>query len=149
MYLGNVRNLSWSFQVGLNALLALVEEPELSPLVGVDDSKDLGDSLADVMNAGELGVLEPPVTLAVLSWINSLYIRQHSVFPASVPCSATYDLRSVSWDASSSLDLFHSWAVFCGGCEHEIGQWCLRERGCTYDLGSRLEASSQHMFSQS
>ena len=56
MYLGNVRNLSWSFQVGLNALLALVEEPELSPLVGVDDSKDLGDSLADVMNAGELGV---------------------------------------------------------------------------------------------
>jgi hypothetical protein len=56
VYLGNVRNLSWSFQVGLNALLALVEEPELSPLVGVDDSKDLGDSLADVMNAGELGV---------------------------------------------------------------------------------------------
>ena len=41
---------------GLNALLALVEKPELSPLVGVDDGEDLGDTLADVMNAGELGV---------------------------------------------------------------------------------------------
>ena len=43
-------------EVERQVLLALVEEPELSPLVGVDDSKDLGDSLADVMNAGELGV---------------------------------------------------------------------------------------------
>jgi hypothetical protein len=36
-------------------LLALVEEPQLSALVGVDDGEDLGDALANVMNAGELG----------------------------------------------------------------------------------------------
>ena len=41
---------------GANALLALVEEAELSPLVGVDDGKDLSDTLANVVNAGELGV---------------------------------------------------------------------------------------------
>jgi hypothetical protein len=40
----------------LNALLALVEQPELGTLVGVDDGEDLGDTLADVVNAGELGV---------------------------------------------------------------------------------------------
>ena len=38
-----------------NALLALVEEPQLGALVGVDDGQDLGDTLADVMDAGELG----------------------------------------------------------------------------------------------
>ena len=37
-----------------NALLALVEEPQLGALVGVDDGQDLGDSLADIMDAGEL-----------------------------------------------------------------------------------------------
>jgi hypothetical protein len=47
---------SWSFLIGLDALLALVEQPELSPLVGVDDGEDLGDSLANIMDAGELGV---------------------------------------------------------------------------------------------
>ena len=41
---------------GSHALLALVEQPELSPLVGVDDGENLGDTLADVVNAGELGV---------------------------------------------------------------------------------------------
>mgnify|MGYP003624077614 CR=1 FL=1 len=40
----------------LNALLALVEEPELGPLVGVDDGQNLGDTLANIVNAGELGV---------------------------------------------------------------------------------------------
>ena len=40
---------------GLDALLALVEQPELGTLVGVDDGEDLGDTLADVMDAGELG----------------------------------------------------------------------------------------------
>ena len=40
---------------GLDALLALVEEPQLGALVGVDDGKDLSDTLADVMDAGELG----------------------------------------------------------------------------------------------
>jgi hypothetical protein len=40
----------------LYALLALVEQPELGALVGVDDGEDLGDTLADVVNAGELGV---------------------------------------------------------------------------------------------
>ena len=43
-------------EVERSVLLALVEEPELSPLVGVDDSEDLSDALANVMNAGELGV---------------------------------------------------------------------------------------------
>lgn len=42
--------ISW-----LNALLALVEEPQLSALVGVDDGEDLGNTLADIMDAGELG----------------------------------------------------------------------------------------------
>ena len=40
----------------IHALLALVEQPQLSPLVGVDDGEDLGNTLADIMNAGELGV---------------------------------------------------------------------------------------------
>jgi hypothetical protein len=40
----------------LNTLLALVEQPELGALVGVDDGQDLGDTLANVVNAGELGV---------------------------------------------------------------------------------------------
>jgi len=39
-----------------SVLLALVEQAELSPLVGVDDGEDLGDSLADIMDASELGV---------------------------------------------------------------------------------------------
>jgi hypothetical protein len=37
------------------ALLALVEEAELCPLVGVYDGKDASDALANVMDAGELG----------------------------------------------------------------------------------------------
>lgn len=41
--------------IGQDALLALVEEPQLGALVGVDDGQDLGDTLADVMDAGELG----------------------------------------------------------------------------------------------
>jgi hypothetical protein len=41
--------------IGQDALLALVEEPQLGALVGVDDGKDLCDTLADVMDAGELG----------------------------------------------------------------------------------------------
>lgn len=41
---------------GFYALLALVEQPELGPLVGVDDGQNLGDTLANIMNAGELGV---------------------------------------------------------------------------------------------
>ena len=44
----------WS--IGLDALLALVEQPQLGALVGVDDGEDLSDTLADVMDAGELGV---------------------------------------------------------------------------------------------
>jgi hypothetical protein len=40
----------------MNALLSLVEQPELGALVGVDDGEDLGDTLANVVNAGELGV---------------------------------------------------------------------------------------------
>ena len=38
-----------------DALLALVEETELGPLVGVDDGQDASDTLADIMDAGELG----------------------------------------------------------------------------------------------
>jgi hypothetical protein len=40
---------------GVYALLALVEEAELRPLVGVYDGEDASDALADVMDAGELG----------------------------------------------------------------------------------------------
>lgn len=53
-YLLAVRLAVW-WGIGLDALLALVEEPQLGALVGVDDGKDLGDTLADVMDAGELG----------------------------------------------------------------------------------------------
>lgn len=124
----------------LNALLALVEQPELSPLVGVDNGEDLGDTLADVMNAGELGVgtsgdLGGP-ELDQLALLPSAF--QSVLFVSE--SWATYDLRSASWDASSSLDLFHSWAVFCNGCEYESEGDGLRERGFTYDLGGRLWA---------
>lgn len=37
------------------ALLALVEEAELRPLVGIYDGEDASDALADVMDASELG----------------------------------------------------------------------------------------------
>ena len=128
------------FLSGINALLALVEKPELSPLVGVDDGEDLGDTLADVVNAGELGVgasgdLGGP-ELDQLALLPSAFQFLFFVFV----CWATYDLRSASWDASSSLDLFHSWAVFCSGCEYDSEGSGLRERGFTYDLGGRLRA---------
>ena len=48
--------VSWTICFGSNALLALVEQPQLGPLVGVDDGEDLGDALADIMDTGELGV---------------------------------------------------------------------------------------------
>jgi hypothetical protein len=41
----------------LNLLLALIEEPELRPLVCIDDGEDLGNSLADVVDARKLGVV--------------------------------------------------------------------------------------------
>lgn len=56
MYLGCVRTARWTVFSGFDALLALVEQPELCPLVGVDDGEDLSDALANVVNAGELGV---------------------------------------------------------------------------------------------
>ena len=49
--LGGAEDTRW---VG-DALLALVEETELRPLVGVDDGQDAGNGLADIMDAGELG----------------------------------------------------------------------------------------------
>jgi hypothetical protein len=103
----------------VNALLALVEQPQLGTLVGVDDGKNLSDTLADVVNAGELGVgasgdLGGPERDQLPS------IRQYSV-PPSFCRFATYDLRSESWPARSSLDLFHSWAVFCSSCEYSVG----------------------------
>lgn len=36
------------------ALLALVEETELRPLVGVYDGEDAGDAFANIVDAGEL-----------------------------------------------------------------------------------------------
>jgi hypothetical protein len=56
VYLQPVRIAISSTTSILYALLALVEQPELGALVGVDDGEDLGDTLADVVNAGELGV---------------------------------------------------------------------------------------------
>ena len=130
------------FFAGLNALLALVEKPELSPLVGVDDGENLGDTLADVMNAGELGV-------GTSGDLGGPELDQLPLLLVSIPIRlfvlgsrATYDLRSASWPASSSLDLFHSWAVFCSGGEYEAGGSDLREREFTYDLGGRLQALS-------
>jgi len=96
-------------EVKRSVLLALVEEPELSPLVGVDDSKDLGDSLADVMNAGELGV------------------------------GATGDLGGPELD-QLRLEVGELGRELILGLVPQLGG---------LDLGSRLEASSQHMFSQS
>ena len=55
MYLPQVRYAGLSHFSSINALLALVEQPELGPLVGVDDGEDLGDALANVVDAGELG----------------------------------------------------------------------------------------------
>lgn len=79
---------------GANSLLALVEEAELSPLVGVDDGENLSDTLANVVNAGELGVgatgnLSGPERDQLPS------IRQYIV-PHSRVRSMTYDLRSAS-----------------------------------------------------
>lgn len=93
-YLLAVRLAVW-WGIGLDALLALVEEPQLGALVGVDDGKDLRDTLADVMDAGELGgrttgnlgsperdqlpdACQPPVPVCASA------------------CGATYDLRSAS-----------------------------------------------------
>jgi hypothetical protein len=120
----------------LNALLALVEQPELGTLVGVDDGEDLGDTLADVVNAGELGVgassdLSGPKRNQLPS------IRQYFVLP-KFRYPATYDLRSVSWFARSSLDLFHSWAVFCSDCKYPEDGSERCERVVTYDFGRRL-----------
>jgi len=56
VYLRAVRCRCANIYISSNALLALVEQAELSPLVGVDDGEDLGDSLADIMDASELGV---------------------------------------------------------------------------------------------
>jgi hypothetical protein len=80
-YLGEVSIAGRCARSGSHALLALVKQPELGPLVGVDDGEDLGDTLADVVNAGELGV----GTLAVLSEINSLGFRQHASLSSSSP----------------------------------------------------------------
>lgn len=54
-YLLAVRGFAVRLGFSLDALLALVEQPQLGALVGVDDGKDLSDTLADVMDAGELG----------------------------------------------------------------------------------------------
>lgn len=137
MYLTIVRCGSQRIFGDLNALLALVEKPELSPLVGVDDGENLGDTLADVMNAGELGVgTSGDLGSPELDQLPSLPSAFHRCFHSSN--WATHDLRSVSWDASSSLDLFHSWAVFCSGCEYGIGRFEVSERRSTYDLRGRL-----------
>lgn len=54
-YLHAVSGLGARWKSRLDALLALVEEPQLGALVGVDDGQDLSDTLADIMDAGELG----------------------------------------------------------------------------------------------
>jgi hypothetical protein len=120
-----------------DALLALVEQPQLGALVGVDDGEDLGDTLADIMDAGELGVgASGDLGSPELDQLAS--IRQHVVRFCRRFGSATYVLSSRSWLARSSLDLFHSWAVFCSGCEYSGGRRERCERGETYDFGLRL-----------
>ena len=89
------------------------------------------------MNAGELGV-GASGDLGSPELDQLAAICQYAV-PSCVPHSSTYDLRSASWPARSSLDLFHSWAVFCSGCEYSIGRSGRCDRGRTYDFGlSRL-----------
>jgi hypothetical protein len=56
VYLGMSDLVSSIDRSRFDALLALVEQPQLGALVGVDDGEDLGDTLADIMDAGELGV---------------------------------------------------------------------------------------------
>jgi hypothetical protein len=137
VYLEFVRHCDSICRVHLDILLALVEQPKLCALVGVDDGEDLGDTLADVVNAGELGVgasgdLGSPE-------LDQLAATRQYAIPPYVPDSSTYDLRSASWLARSSLDLFHSWAVFCSGCEYSIRRNGRCDRGRTYDFGlSRL-----------
>jgi hypothetical protein len=87
--------VSWfGEEFSLDALLALVEEPQLGALVGVDDGKDLSDTLADVMDAGELGGgasgnLGSPER-------DQLPCACQYPVPFSFVCVATYDLRSAS-----------------------------------------------------
>lgn len=125
---------------GLDALLALVEEPQLGALVGVDDGQDLRDTLADVMDAGELGG-GASGNLGGPELDQLPCACQHRVPECACARAATYDLSSESWVARSSLDLFQSWAVFCGGCKYadERCGRCERACGCTYDLGLRLQ----------
>jgi hypothetical protein len=56
VYLGMSDLVSSIDRSRFDALLALVEQPQLGALIGVDDGEDLGDTLADIMDAGELGV---------------------------------------------------------------------------------------------
>jgi hypothetical protein len=78
----------------LNALLALVEQPQLGTLVGVDDGEDLGDTLANVVNAGELGV-RASGDLGGPERDQLPLVRQYFI-PPSFCRFATYDLRSES-----------------------------------------------------
>jgi hypothetical protein len=95
------------------ALLSLVEQAELSPLVGVYDGKDAGNAFADIMNAGELGVSAGDLASPELDQLPSKPSAIRSTFDA-FPW-ATHDFSSCNCVFRSSLFLLHSWAVFYGG----------------------------------
>lgn len=139
-YLRAVRGNACGVGSGLNALLALVEEPQLGALVGVDDGQDLGDTLANIMDAGKLGG-RTTGNLGSPELDQLPFACQHRVSPCACARAPTYDLSSASWVARSSLDLFQSWAVFCGGCKYSNERCgrCERACGSTYDLGLRLQ----------
>lgn len=63
-----------------NALLSLVEESELRPLVGVYDSENASNALANIVDAGELGGASSDLAGPELDQFPS--IRQHSIEPA-------------------------------------------------------------------
>jgi hypothetical protein len=56
VYLIVVRHVPCSNSSFDDALLALVEETELRPLVGVYDGENASDALPDIVDAGELGL---------------------------------------------------------------------------------------------
>lgn len=67
-----------------DALLALVKETELCPLVGVDDGQDASNALANIMDAGELGGAAGDLAGPELDELAD--IRQHRV-PNSIQFS--------------------------------------------------------------
>lgn len=68
-----------------DALLALVEKAELLPLVGVYDGKDTGNSLPDIVDAGELGGCSSGDLAS--PELDQLALESVSISISSLPCA--------------------------------------------------------------